>query len=50
MNVALWVAHGWLAVIMGGAIATHLRRKEPAAVPAVLLALFVAAGRFSLFG
>ncbi|HKG94420.1 MAG TPA: DoxX family protein [Gemmatimonadaceae bacterium] len=41
-----------LAVIMAGAVATRLRRKEPAIVPIVLtlMALFVAVGRFGLLG
>lgn len=41
---------GGLAVLMVGAVATHLRRKEPAAVPIVLalLSAFVALGRFGL--
>jgi len=41
-----------LAAIMCGAVATHLRRKEPV-VPAVVfapLALLIAIGRFGVFG
>ena len=44
------IAAAGLAVIMGGAAATHLRRKEPAVPPMVLavLAAGVAIGRFVL--
>lgn len=42
------VAASGLAVVMGGALATHLRRREPATPAIVLgaLALLVAVGRF----
>jgi uncharacterized membrane protein YphA (DoxX/SURF4 family) len=41
-----------LAVLMIGAVATHMRRKEPFTTPAVLgaLALFVAIGRAGQLG
>jgi len=44
------VSAACLAVLMGGAVWTHLRRKEPPAFPAVLtlLSILVAVGRFSL--
>jgi len=41
-----------LALIMGGAVATHVRRKEPV-VPAVVfvpLCVVIALGRFGVFG
>jgi hypothetical protein len=41
-----------LTVIMGGAVATHVRRKEPP-VPAIVLAplsLIIALGRLGVFG
>ena len=42
------VAAGALVIVMIGAIATHVRRKEPPAPPVILgaLALVVAVGRF----
>ena len=42
------VAGVCVALLMGGAVSTHMRRKEPMLVPAVLaaLALSVAVGRF----
>ena len=44
------VSAACLAVLMAGAVATHLRRNEPSAFPAVLtlLSVLVAIGRFSL--
>jgi uncharacterized membrane protein YphA (DoxX/SURF4 family) len=41
-----------LAIMMIGAVATHVRRKEPFTIPAVLgaLALFVAVGRAGQLG
>lgn len=45
------VAAASLAVIMVGAFATHWRRKEPVAVPTILLLLtvFVTLGRYGIF-
>jgi DoxX-like family len=46
------VAASCLVVIMGGALATHLRRKETVVPPLILglLSLAVALGRFGLLG
>ncbi len=45
------IAAAALVVVMGGAVSTHLRRKETPIPPAVLavLALVVALGRFGVF-
>jgi hypothetical protein len=45
------VAAACLVVLMGGAVKTHLDRKEPMVPAAVLgvLAVFVALGRFGMF-
>ena len=50
MPILTPIAAVGLAIIMAGAVATRLRRKEPAIVPIVLvvMALFVAVGRFGL--
>lgn len=44
------IAAAALAVIMGGAVMAHVRRKEPPAVPIVLglMVVFVAIGRFGI--
>ena len=50
MAVLTPLAAAALALLMGGAAVTHLQRREPAVVPAMLglLSAAVAAGRFTL--